>query len=554
MDEPLYNYSKNPLYKFFDSIFGRKEKELKDELIYNSYATSEEEYKTASRLTMAPNSYNASIEGSYISYEQFFKNKKQKIDKLREMCDYPDIAQAVDWVCNDAVVHNSQGSVIKFNINDDGEIQAEDRKKLNSAANYILNDVLQVDRNLWGYCKRYLTEGEIYLEKILNDKKDSIIGVKVLPAFLVTPHYEANVIKEFLQLNINKMGDLTLSEKTFPENQITYVHWDEYVDGDMLNPKSYLWYAVRAYNMLKGVEDSLLNYRLTRSVERRIFNIEVGNMPPGKAKEFMRKLIQEHRKTQTYDSSTGQMSQVKNLMSFNEDFWFERRAGAGSEVKNLESGMNLGELRDVDYFQKKLYKALKIPKSRWDEVKQAVYNPGRTAEIERDELDFSAFVIRVQNRIKKMFMDLFITEIKLRGFDEKYINPKLYDFEYSKIDYLAAYKEMDLLENRAQILNLFSPYILSEQNPGGILSKEFVMKHYFKMSDDEYQNNTNLLHKELTENQEKQFFDSLQSQGAGGTDEIDPQTGEVADSLPLGDDLTIFDLYGDDEKSDEFNK
>lgn len=549
-----FNTEKNKLYKFFDLIFGRADQKFKDELIDNSQATSEEELLNAVNMAQSPYTFNGTIQTQAISYEQLFRNKKQKVDKLREMADYSDISQALDWVCNDTIVFDSDGKTVQFKVLDE-TIREEDRVRLKQVADYILNDVLVVDKTLWGYCKKYLIEGEIFLEKILNSDKNSIIGVKNVPSYIIVPRYESNIIKEFIQLGIDKQGDFKSKEKTFSDNQIAYVHWDEYVDGDITNPKSYLWYAIRPYNMLKAIEDSLLTYRITRSIERRVFNIEVGNMPTGKAKEFMQKLISQHRKTQTFDSTTGQINQTRNLMSFNEDFWFERRQGQGSEVKNLESGMNLGELRDVDYFQKKLYKALRIPKSRWDEVKQAVYNPGRTVEIERDELDFAAFVTRIQNRLKRLFLDLFITELQLRGFDRQFLDPRLYDFSYSRIDYLAAYKEMDLLENRATMLNLFSTYMASEATPQGILSREFVMKNYFKMDDDEYATNEILLNKEKEELQEKQFFDSIQTNQTDiglNPDEIGSD-GE-SNSVPIGDDVTLFDLYGDENDPDSQDK
>lgn len=490
----------NPLYKFFDGLFGRNDEKFKKELIDNSYATSEEEFRVAQFNTATSYYGAANHDSNFINFDQVLRNKKQKIDKFREMMDFPEISDALDKVCDEAIVEDENGVIIRLNIKNEEELSESDIEKLLDVSNHISEHVIRVRDNLWRICRRYLVEGEVFLEKILANDKSKLIGVKLIPAYLIMPNYKSNIIENFLHVTIDKNGDQTLSDKGFDFNQISYVHWDDYINGDITNPKSYLYAAMRVFNILKMMEDSVAVYRVTRSSEHRVFNIEVGTMPPQKSQAYIEKLKLDLKKKNTWNPNDNTMGQIKNAMNVTEDFYFESRDGKGSKVEMLQSGMNIGKLEDVDYFLKKLYKSLKMPKSRWSD-EPSMFGSGKNGQIEREEIDFTNFVKRIQNRLKRIFMDLFITELKLRGFKEEFLNPDNYDFQFSKSNFFAEYKNLEMLETKLAIVNMAFPLIYNPNtNPTGPLAMKYVIKEIFKMTDEEFKKNEEMLKEEKKEN------------------------------------------------------
>lgn len=493
-------FKTNPLYKFFDNLFGREDEKFKKELLDNSYATSEEEFRAA-QVNSSSSYYGASnYEGNFITFDQVLKNKKQKIDKFREMMDFPEISDALDKVCDEAVVEDENGVILRLNIKNEEELSDAEIQKLLDVGEHVFEHVIRVRDNLWRICRRYLVEGEIFAEKIVANDKSKLIGIKLIPAYLIMPNYKSNVVENFLHVTLDKEGEQSMSDKAFDFNQISYVHWDDYINGDITNPKSYLYAAMRIFNILKIMEDSVAVYRVTRSSEHRVFNVEVGTMPPQKSREFIEKLKLDQKKKIIWNPNENVMGQTKNTLNITEDFYFESRDGKGSKVELLQTGMNIGKLEDVDYFLKKLYKSLKMPKSRWSD-EPSMFGSGKNGQIEREEIDFSNFVKRIQNRLKRLFMDVFITELKLRKFDEKFLNSDNYDFQFSKANFFAEYKELELLENKFAIVNMAFPFIYNPNtNPNGPLAMKYVIKEFFKMTDEEFKKNEDMLKEDKKEN------------------------------------------------------
>lgn len=484
-----YNFLINPFSKVFKNVRTKEDVEQEEQVLKNSVSTSEDELISRQKDQFLR---DGDIVTQYINFDQIFASKKDKIQKLREMEDFPEISDALDVVCDEAVVKNVDGDVVTLMIKDEENISSKIVKQVRDESDFIVNEIFKIKERGWPLMKRFLVEGEVFLEKILNDEKDSIIGLKLIPPFRIVPFYQSNIVKGYIHGTFDKKNTLKEGDINFRPEQIAYINWGEYINGDIVDPKSYLYSAMRTYNQLKNLEDSLIVYRLTRAIEKRIFNIEVGQMPTGKAREFINKLINQYKKNTVYDPVSGQLQNTQHLMSLNEDFWFAQQDGKGSKVDTLQSGMNLGELKDVDYFLKKLYKTLKMPRSRWEDS-NSLFNSGKGGEISREEIKFDNFIDRIHNRFKKLFVDCLLTQLKLKGIDEQYINASLYDYNFSKSNYFADYKEMELIEAKFGILNNIFPLIWSPSNPQGIFDQEFVLKKYFKMSDEDFLENKKLL-------------------------------------------------------------
>jgi len=239
--------------------------------------------------------------------------------------------------------------------------------------------------------------------------------------------------------------------------------------------------AIKALNQLRMIEDSLVIYRLSRAPERRIFYIDVGNLPKVKAEQYLKEVMSRYRNKLTYDASTGEVRDDRKFMSMMEDFWLPRREGGrGTEITTLPGGQNLGELTDVEYFQKKLYRALGVPESRI--ASDGGFNLGRSSEILRDELKFAKFVGRLRKRFSQMFNDMLRTQLILKNIvtpeDWEIMSDHIqYDFLYD--NQFAELKEAELLQNRLGILATVEPYI------GKYYSTEYVRKRILRQTDTE---------------------------------------------------------------------
>ena len=224
---------------------------------------------------------------------------------------------------------------------------------------------------------------------------------------------------------------------------------------------SHLHKAIKAVNQLRMIEDSLVIYRLSRAPERRIFYIDVGNLPKNKAEQYLREVMGRYRNKLVYDANTGEIKDDKKFMSMLEDFWLPRREGGrGTEISTLPGGQNLGELEDVKYFQKKLYKALNVPSSRLET--ETTFNIGRAAEITRDEVKFQKFIARLRKRFSELFMDLLKTQLILKGIVsiEEWEEMKTHiQFDYIADNYFTELKEIEIRNERMNQVNTMDPYV-----------------------------------------------------------------------------------------------
>jgi hypothetical protein len=243
----------------------------------------------------------------------------------------------------------------------------------------------------------------------------------------------------------------------------------------------YLQKAIRPLNMLRQIEDAVVIYRISRAPERRIFYVDVGNLPKQKAEQYLREIMNRYRNKITYDSATGQIRDDRNHMHMLEDFWMPRREGGrGTEITTLDGGQNLGEMEDVLYLQKKLYRALNVPISRLES--ETGFNMGRSAEITRDEIKFYKFIERLRLRFSSLLTDLLKSQLILKGImteDEWNKIQQDIAYKFNKDSYFNELKENDILRDRMDMLNTLSAFV------GRYYSDEFIRKNILKQTDEE---------------------------------------------------------------------
>ena len=265
------------------------------------------------------------------------------------------------------------------------------------------------------------------------------------------------------------------------------------VDRNKGNTLSYLHKAIKSLNQLRMIEDSLVIYRLSRAPERRIFYIDVGNLPKVKAEQYLRDVMMRYRNKLVYNADTGEIRDDKKYMAMLEDFWLPRREGGrGTEICTLPGGQNLGEITDIEYFKKKLYRSLNVPPSRMDG--EGGFNLGRSSEILRDELKFTKFVGRLRKRFSNMFNDMLKTQLILKNIItpedwERMSEHIQYDFLYD--NHFSELKETELMNERLALLQTAEPYV------GKYFSQDYVRRQILRQTDMEILEQDKLIEKEI---------------------------------------------------------
>ena len=246
---------------------------------------------------------------------------------------------------------------------------------------------------------------------------------------------------------------------------------------------SYLHKAIKPLNQLRMIEDAVVIYRISRAPERRVFYIDVGNLPKGKAEQYLRDVMIKYRNKMVYDAQTGEVRDDRKHLSMLEDFWLPRREGGkGTEITTLPAGQNLGQMDDVQYFQKKLLQSMNVPYSRLEPQGGGLVGIGRTTEVTRDELKFNRFVEKLRNKFSQIFDHALSTQLVLKGICTKEEWDKFKDdvfFEYKKDNNFAELREADVLANRIQLLTQIDPFV------GRYFSQEFVKRKILRLTDDE---------------------------------------------------------------------
>ena len=454
--------------------------------------------------------------GHYLDIEGVYRTEHDLIKRYREMALHPECDGAIEDVVNEAIVSDLYDSPVEIELSN---LNASDKLKKTIREEFkYLKEIMDFDRKCHEIFRNWYVDGRVYYLKVI-DVKNPQAGIQDLryidPMRMRYIRQEKKTDARGLAIRTGGLGPtgggnekviepeieeyfLYTPKPNYPsgmfsgaggkksegvkiaKDSVTYCS-SGLVDRNKGTVLSYMHKAIKALNQLRMIEDSLVIYRLSRAPERRIFYIDVGNLPKVKAEQYLKEVMSRYRNKLAYDANTGEVRDDRKFMSMMEDFWLPRREGGrGTEITTLPGGQNLGELADIEYFQKKLYRALGVPESRI--AADGGFNLGRSSEILRDELKFAKFVGRLRKRFAQMFNDMLRTQLILKNIvspeDWETMKDHIqYDFLYD--NQFAELKEAELTQNRLGLLATIEPYI------GKFYSTEYVRKRVLHQTDSE---------------------------------------------------------------------
>jgi len=430
--------------------------------------------------------------GQYVDQSGTAKNEGDLIMKYRDVATQPECDAAIDDIVSEAIVSDEDSAPVDIMLDD---LEQPDRiKKMIREEFENISELLNL--NWYGHdiFRRWYIDGRLFYHKIIDEKnpKRGLIELRPIDPTRIRkvkelikekdPKTGTEIVtgqKEFYIYQDNKMNKSNQGLKIAPDSIC-------YVTSGVLDPSrtkvlSYLHKALKPVNQLRMMEDSLVIYRLARAPERRIFYIDVGNLPKGKAEEYVKGIMNNYRNKMVYDAATGEMKDDRKHMSMLEDFWLPRREGGrGTEITTLPGGENLGQIDDILYFQKKLYKSLNVPSSRLEQ--EAQFSLGRSSEITRDELKFQKFISRIRKKFSSLFVDLLRTQLILKGIvtEEEWMEIKSQiNFDFLQDTHFAELKNAELLREKIGTLRELDEFV------GKYYSVMWVRKNVLMQTDDE---------------------------------------------------------------------
>mgnify|MGYP001206781091 CR=1 FL=1 len=431
--------------------------------------------------------------GAYIDMDgDKAKNDNDLIMKYRDIASQPECDAAVEDIINESIVGDSDDAPVNI-ILDELEVSDKIKESIKHEFDNILS-LLSFNAYAHDIYRKWYVDGRLPYHIIINNENPKQ-GIKELryidPTKLrkvkeveetTDPKTGAKLIKkvdEFFMFQDKTMNGANQGLKIYPD-AIAYCT-SGVMDPGRKRILSYLHKALKPVNQLRMMEDSLVIYRISRAPERRIFYIDVGNLPKGKAEEYLRGIMNQYRNKLVYDASTGDIKDDKKHMSMLEDFFLPRREGGrGTEITTLPGGENLGQIDDIIYFQKKLYKSLNVPVNRLEQ--EAQFTLGRSSEITRDEVKFKKFIDRLRKRFSDLFMQLLRTQLLLKGIitesDWKDWKESI-AFDYIEDNYFSELKQSEMLRERFEMLGNLDEYV------GKYISNEWIRKNVLRQTDDE---------------------------------------------------------------------
>ena len=431
--------------------------------------------------------------GAYIDMDgDRAKNDVDLIMKYRDIASQPECDAAIEDIINEAIVADHDDSPVNI-ILDELKVSDKIKESVRLEFNHILS-LLNFNQYAHEIFRKWYIDGRLPYH-IIIDEGNPKGGIKELryidPTKLrkvkevneeTDPKTGAKVVKKVDEYFIYQDKEMASSQqgvKIYPD-AIAFCT-SGITDPSRKRILSYLQKALKPVNQLRMMEDSLVIYRISRAPERRIFYIDVGNLPKGKAEEYLRGIMNQYRNKLVYDAKTGDIKDDRKHMSMLEDFFLPRREGGrGTEITTLPGGENLGQIDDIIYFQKKLYKSLNVPVNRLEQ--EAQYSLGRTTEITRDEVKFKKFVDRCRKRFSDIFMQLIKTQLLLKGVITKEdwnTWKESISFSYIEDNYFSELKKQDMLRERFSMLSDLSDYV------GKYVSHAWVVKNILRFSDEE---------------------------------------------------------------------
>ena len=484
--------------------------------------------------------------GSYLDIEGVYKTEHDLIRRYREMALHPEADGAIEDVVNEAIVSDLYDSPVEIelsNLNAGDSLKKAIREEFKN-----IKEIMDFDRKAHEIFRNWYIDGRVYYLKVIDVKNpmagiqdlryidpmkmkfvrqqkkedprtkiqvgsqagaESINEPEIEEYFLYTakPNYNSGMIAG----SGAKRGSVKIAK-----DSIVYCS-SGLVDRNKGTVLSYLHKAIKALNQLRMIEDSLVIYRLSRAPERRIFYIDVGNLPKVKAEQYLKEVMSRYRNKLVYDANTGEVRDDRKFMSMLEDFWLPRREGGrGTEITTLPGGQNLGELEDVKYFQKKLYRALNVPESRLES--DSTFNLGRAAEITRDEVKFQKFVTRLRKKFSELFHDLLKTQLVLKGIisiEEWDDMSEHIQYDFIADNYFSELKDQEILNERMNLVTTMDPFA------GRYFSLDYIRRKVLRQSDAEI--------KEIDKQLEKEIDSGKLPDPAA----VDPMTGEPLGGAPM---------------------
>tara|TARA_B000000557_G_scaffold128950_2_gene104611 strand:- start:174 stop:1844 length:1671 start_codon:yes stop_codon:yes gene_type:complete len=462
--------------------------------------------------------------GSYVDIEGVYKTESDLIRRYRSMALYPECDSAIEDIVNEAIVSDTDDSPVTIELSN---LNASDgiKKKIREEFKYVC-ELLDFDKKAHEIFRNWYIDGRLYYNKVIDLKKpeEGIQELRYIDSSKMKYVRKIRKNKDKLQV-VQRPGAETDPETyKFPEIDEFFIYTPQsntggagnsYSGGGTKGVKmtrdsvtyctsglvdrnkgatlSWLHKSIKPLNQLMMIEDSLVIYRLSRAPERRIFYIDVGNLPKVKAEQYLRDVMMRYRNKLVYDANTGEVRDDKKFMSMMEDFWLPRREGGrGTEITTLPGGQNLGEITDINYFQKKLYRSLNVPETRLQG--EGGFSLGRSSEILRDEIKFSKFVGRLRKRFSHLFNDILKTQLVLKNI----ITPEDWDMMSDHIQYdflydnhFAELKDAELLTERLNLAATAEPYI------GKYYSKDYVRRKILRQTDTEIMEQDQIIDAEI---------------------------------------------------------
>ena len=437
--------------------------------------------------------------GTYVDLEGSVRNEIELVTRYREMSNHPELEMAIDDIVNEAISHNETGKVVSIVL--DKLKQPESIKKKIIEEFDTIQRMLNFSNLADDLFKRWYIDGRLNYHVVVNEKnpKEGIQELRYIDPRKIRkvrevkkgrdPKTGASIINSIAEYYVyNDKGQTTQTYtsninaglRIAPESIIN-------VNSGLMDAKntfviSYLHKAIKPLNQLRMIEDAIVIYRLSRAPERRIFYIDVGNLPKGKAEQYLRDIMVKYRNKMVYDAQTGELRDDRKHMSMLEDFWLPRREGGkGTEITTLPAGQNLGELEDVKYFRQKLLNSLNVPISRLEPQQGGMIGIGRTTEVTRDEVKFAKFIQRLRNKFSTVFDQALRIQLVLKGIcttDEWEIFKEDIYFDFLKDNNFTELRDAELLRERVTLLQTVDPYI------GRYYSANWVRKNILQMDDE----------------------------------------------------------------------
>jgi hypothetical protein len=427
-----------------------------------------------------------------VDLEGVIKNENDLIKRYREVAQYPDCDSAIEDIINEAIIADSDEPPVNV-VLDDLKMSESIKTKIRDEFEEVLK-LFKFDERGHDIFRNWYIDGRVYYHILLDDKKpkDGIVELRYIDPRKIRKIKNVEKKKndkgvevvtkteEYYLYNDKGITQATTQGVKLSLDSVIYCP-SGLIDSNTNMMLSHLHKAIKPVNQLKMIEDSLVIYRISRAPERRIFYIDVGNLPKLKAEQYVNDIMNKFRNKVVYDASTGEVRDDRKHMSMMEDFWMPRREGGkGTEITTLPGGQNLGDIADINYFQTKLYNSLNVPISRLQP--QQGFSLGRSTEISRDEVKFNKFI----TRLRKKFSNLFSEALRIQLVAKNIIRPEEWDeiwqdirFEYQMDNHFSELKNNEILQQRINALQLMEPYV------GKYYSVEYVRRNVLMQTEEE---------------------------------------------------------------------